>query len=272
LDFFAVKGLCSQTLTREGSFCTACLKGAGLFFGHSDDNDKLKGCVKMLVAGIILAAIILFFIIIFLSSIIIVIDFSHRKDDDHFKVQVRLWKFIRYTINIPTIKVEEDQPNIEYEKQTSSGNEEHTKVTPKDIHERLSDFQEILEHVLGMNKIIKKFLKTIRIKKFEWHTLVGLGDAASTGILTGAVWTVKGGILALLSHYMRMTAKPNYSVVPSFQIPASQTFLTCIFKMRIGNAILTGFKVLKYWRGGKGSFKTEPLSMVSDDGSKPSAG
>jgi hypothetical protein len=226
----------------------------------------------MLVAGIILAAIILFFIIIFFSSIIIVIDFSHRKDDDHFKVQLRLWKFIRYTINLPMIKVEEDQPNIEYKKQSSSGNTEHIKVTPKDIRERLSDFQELLEHVAGMNKIIKKFLKTIRIKKFEWHTMVGLGDAASTGVLTGAVWTIKGGILALLSHYMRMTAKPNYSVVPSFQIPASQTFLTCMFKMRIGNAILTGFKVLKYWRGGNGSFKTEPLSVLSDDDSKPSAG
>ncbi|MED1203190.1 DUF2953 domain-containing protein [Heyndrickxia acidicola] len=226
----------------------------------------------MLVAGIILAAIILFFIIISFSSILIVIDFSHRKDDDHFKVQLRFWKFIRYNINVPTIKVEEDQPNIEYKKQTSSGNKEHTKVTPKDIHQRISDLQELLEHVAGMNKIFKKFLKTIRIKKFEWHTLVGLGDAASTGVLTGAVWTMKGGILAFLSHYMKMKAKPNCSVVPSFQIPVSQTFLTCIFKIRIGNAILTGFKVLKYWRGGKGSFKTEPLSMVSDDDSKPSAG
>ncbi len=50
-----------------------------------------------------------------------------------------------------------------------------------------------------------------------------------TGVLTGAVWGVKGGIAAMLYDHLDFVNKPVYEVIPSFQVPVSKTHFQCIF-------------------------------------------
>ncbi|MCM3237262.1 DUF2953 domain-containing protein [Heyndrickxia oleronia] len=219
----------------------------------------------MIVALIIIAIIFLLFLVIWFTTVSILIDFSHRQDDDHLIIQLIIWKVIRYKIKVPKIKVEQDEPTITFKKETNTGTNEHSEITPEEISDKLADFKELLEHVLGLKTIISKFLKKIKVEQLEWYTTIGLKDAALTGKITGVIWAVKGLLIAFLSMHMNLIQLPTYSVTPSFQIPLSETTLKCMFKLRIGNAILAGLKVFKFWRGGKGSFRTKPLSKVSKE-------
>jgi hypothetical protein len=220
----------------------------------------------MVVTTIIIGSLLILFLIIWFTNVTILIDYSHQKDDDHFKIQLRAWKFIRYNIEIPVVKVDKDEPRIHYEKKNKDGNHETGDITPHEIDERISDFNELMHHVFGLYILVRKFLKTVKIKQLEWNSIVGVKDAALTGVLTGIVWSIKGGIVGVLSHYMKLMAQPQISVHPSFRIPISQTKIKCMFKIRIGNAILAGLKILKFWRNGKASFKTKPLSIMTKDG------
>jgi len=219
----------------------------------------------MIVTAIIIGILLLLFIIIWFTTITIVLDYSHQQDDDHFKVKLKAWKFIHYTVEVPVVKIDKDEPDLIYKTKNKHGEHETNKVTPHEVSERISDYKELLEHVFGLSMVFRKFFKSIKIKQFEWHSVIGVKDAALTGILTGTAWAFKGGIVGLFSKYMKLMVYPEISIYPSFQIPLSQTKIKCMFKFRIGNAILAGIKILKYWRGGKGSFKTKPLSMVSED-------
>ncbi|PKR84308.1 DUF2953 domain-containing protein [Heyndrickxia camelliae] len=219
----------------------------------------------MIVTVIIIGILILLFFIIWFTTVTIVLDYSHQQDDDHFRIKIKAWKFIQHTFEVPVVKVDKDEPNLIYKLKNENGEHETNKITPYEVSNRISDYNELLHHVFDLSTVIRKFLKTIKIKQFEWHSVIGVKDAALTGILTGTAWALKGGIVGLLSKYMKLLVYPEISIYPSFQIPLSQTKIKCMFKIRIGNAILAGIKILKYWRGGKGSFNTKPLSMVSED-------
>ena len=123
------------------------------------------------------------------------------------------------------------------------------------LYTYLSNTKEILQHVINMNVILRKFMKRVIVKHFEWHSLVGVGDAAHTGTITGALWTLKGSIIGMLSHFLRLKEMPTISVTPHFQLAIIQTRLTCIFQFRIGYAILAGLKLIKFWKGGRPNFK-----------------
>jgi hypothetical protein len=210
-----------------------------------------------------LIAIFLLFLLIIFTKLTIFLNFFHHNDDDELKVEFRIWfGIIKYKMNIPLIKIDDDSPSIvvkgnaqmgdSYESESSSKVEQITKDT---ILTKLTDAKEIINHVVNMNVIVSKFLKRIVIKTFEWHSLVGVGDAAHTGVITGALWTIKGSIVGMLSNFLRLKEMPVLSVTPHFQMAVIQTRITCIFQFRIGYAILAGLKLIKFWKGGRPNFK-----------------
>ena len=62
----------------------------------------------------------------------------------------------------------------------------------------------------------------------------GVGDAAITGMLTGALWTIKGSIIGMLSHYFRLLDNPNVPAQPQFQMAISRTHLNVCFNLESG--------------------------------------
>jgi hypothetical protein len=119
----------------------------------------------------------------------------------------------------------------------------------------LKNTKEFIQRVFQLNIIVRKFFEKVSVKQFEWHTMIGVGDAAQTGIIAGAIWTLKGSIVGLLSHYLKLKQIPNLSVTPQFQLALIQTRLSCIFQFRIGHAILAGLKLIKFWKGGRQHIK-----------------
>ncbi|RLQ98310.1 DUF2953 domain-containing protein [Falsibacillus albus] len=226
----------------------------------------------------IIVFILLFLILlIWLTPLNVYLDLYHGQDNDHFQILLKVWfGLIHYKIDIPMVRVDEDEPNIEIDQKVKTGKQDKTKketkkkITPWDILNSLQDTKELIRHVFGMNVIIRKFLKKIKVFNLEWHSLIGTKDAALTGALVGGIWSAKSCIVALISKYMKLMDPPVVEVVPSFNMAISQISLKCMFKFRIGHAIFAGLKLIRYWKGGKAKFKTKPLSIFSEEKNKHS--
>ncbi|WP_258432685.1 DUF2953 domain-containing protein [Heyndrickxia coagulans] len=197
--------------------------------------------------------------IVWFSSLSVLIEYGHRRDDDKIFIQIRVWGIIRYTVKIPAVKVDRKKPGVVYEKETKHAEQERN-ITPDVLEQRIEDVKKIAERVIGLKAIAGKFIRNVQLRKFEWHTAIGLHDAAWTGIVAGSIWAVKGGILSLITTHLRVKTDPVLSVTPFFQYPISETQLKCMVKIQIGKAIIAAFKMLKYWRGGKAEIALTPVS------------
>lgn len=223
---------------------------------------------------IILLVILLLLTILIVTKVSIFLHYYHHNDNDHLKVEFKAWfGMIKYKIEIPLIKIDDRSPSINIRQEdTALGQGEAVKKDKKYSQEDLlasyRDMKELISKVVSFHQTVRKFLKKITVKQFEWHTLVGLGDAAYTGMLTGAIWAVKGSIIGMISHYMKLQTPPILTVTPQFQFAVSQTAISCIFQFRIGYAMLAGMKIIKNWKGGRPNFKTKPLSAFSSDKTK----
>ncbi|WP_158217573.1 DUF2953 domain-containing protein [Lottiidibacillus patelloidae] len=216
----------------------------------------------------IASALIIFILIIILTKLNISIYYLHEQDNDHLGITMKAWYgLLSYNVNIPLMKVEENSPSLVFKKEKTERNsdkekeEKDIKLTPTELLNKLKEAKEFLQKVIGFNKIIKKFLKHVELKKFQWDSHLGTGDASQTAIAVGLLWGVKGSIYGLLSNLLKVQTKPEVSIYPLFQMKTSQTRLQCMISFRIGHAIFAAIRVVKYWKGGKTSWNNIQLKV-----------
>lgn len=229
--------------------------------------------------GWIIALIAVFGLIFFLLFIILItkltitISLYHGNDNDQITIKFRAWfGLIKYKLEVPLIKLDDDGPNIVFEEKTEKGkegqgkqNDKLKKETPEEILTSFKNFRELLSHIVGLHRIVRKFFNKVKVFDIKWQTVFGTGDAALTGTMTGLLWGAKGGIISIVSQYMRLQSMPQLAVVPSFQKAVIQTDFSCIITFRVGHAILAGIKIIKFWRGGMPELQSKPLSIGSKE-------
>ncbi|MFT4414986.1 DUF2953 domain-containing protein [Fredinandcohnia humi] len=218
---------------------------------------------------LILFLIILILLVIAFTKLTIYFQLNHSHDNDDIKIKFSIWfGLIHYTINVPAVKVDEDSPSIVF-KETRQSNvserkeKQNKKYSFKNFLASIQDWKTLLNRIFGMTAIIKRFIKKITITKFEWHSHIGVGDAAHTGVLAGLGWSIKGTLVGLISQYMRLKTCPDYSITPSFQKAVSETKFVCMIHFRIGHAMVAGMRLIKRWRGGIPKFKSPQLSKLN---------
>ncbi|MBA9026308.1 hypothetical protein HNP81_001593 [Peribacillus huizhouensis] len=219
---------------------------------------------------ILVIAILLFiFILIFLTKLKLHITYSHIQKDDHFRVKIHAWGgMIRYTIKVPIIKVAEDSKSIVYKAEKGinadkAGQEAVKDFTAEEMLTSLENMKKLIKHVFGFHILVRKFLRKVKVKTFQWHSLIGTGDAVLTGICVGGSYAIKGSIIGLLSRYLRFKKMPIYSITPDYAKPSASTSFFCIVEFRIGHAIVAGIKIFRYWKGEKVKFSSEQVAKDS---------
>lgn len=244
-------------------------------FFYIVDNGRRKGVRVMKWLLLILIILLLLFLLILFLKLKVFIHFYHGQDDDHLRIKFKaLFGLIQYKLEIPVIQIDDDTPTVVVKTKKEPGakeqvkDEETSKFTPKEILNCFKDFEVFIQHVVGLHTIIRKFLKKVTIKDIKWDSVIGVGNAAYTGMISGAFWAAKGSLIGVLSAYMRMRNLPQITVTPHFQMAISQTSFTCMIQFRIGHAMLAGIKLIKFWKGGRPNFKTKPLSALSNEKSK----
>ncbi len=116
------------------------------------------------------------------------------------------------------------------------------------IMAQLDSIGELIKKLQEVHTIVKDFLKRVKINGWRWHTQIGAGDAASTGIVTGYAWGTKGMAAGVVRTYMHIVDVPEFEITPVFQGKgfASRCELTASF--RIFRAIKTGIKLIAFMR------------------------
>lgn len=213
---------------------------------------RRKGRVKMWWVLGIVAGLILLIMLFLITKVHITIRYLHHRDNDSLTVRFRVWGIISYTYKVPLIAIDSESPSIVLKEETQKGHMKKQtnkkKITKHDILDKMAFFQRLLENIENFHKILKRFLSHMTVSQFDWHTRFGLGDAAWTGIATGAVWSIKGNILALMDHYMNLLTNPQLSVEPVWQEEDSETNLSCMISFRIGHAMGAGLQIVKFWK------------------------
>ncbi|MCO4849726.1 DUF2953 domain-containing protein [Bacillus vallismortis] len=204
--------------------------------------------VYVLTAILILIGIVL----LLRMKMYVAVEYLHADDNDKLTLKITaLWGLIRIKKSIPAIKVNKADGTVDIKQKTKSKvkkSSSEKKVTFADVQQSIHKIEMFMHQVKNLRKISASFLAHLHITKLEWITIVGIQDAAVTGVLTGAVWGVKGGIAAMLYDHLNFVNKPVYEVIPSFQVPVSKTHFQCIFFFRFGHAMLAAFKFAKYGR------------------------
>ena len=226
----------------------------------------------VLFVGLLLIALL---VLIIITKIKVVFRYQHAHTNDELVLKLSAWfGLLRYTVKVPVIQVDADSASVKVKEEQGTSDEtkqeENMRFTPKELIHFLQDIKSMLEHVVNFHKIVRKFLRKVQVKQFEWCSVVGMGDAAHTGVAVGGCWTLKSAIIGLLTNYLHFRVMPIYSITPDFQNHRAEIYISCIFQFRIGQAILTGIKMLRYWKGSKVKFKSKTLAKLTNNSNKQS--
>lgn len=93
----------------------------------------------------------------------------------------------------------------------------------------------------NFNRKLFRAMPKVRCDKLEWHTRIGLDNAATTAVATGMIWGLKSPIIGFLMHKMklRFTTTPQCYVTPRYNEFHFTTHLACNLKIRLASLLAT---------------------------------
>ncbi len=238
----------------------------------------------MLIILIVVVILLIISIIITFMPVKVSVNYYRLNKDDNLKIQAKaLFGLINYRLEISYIKIRHKLmiPFLELHAQFfgAKGKKGEDEVV-EEFGLRSFDIQKVIEKLKFLLKIADQYEALFEMiesyrkedqhsgelsmenaviyrvmgmlfmgirgdcKKFVWNTKFGLPDAAVTAITSGAIWTGKSVFLDILSIFCNMKTVPQISVEPSFTMVGIDTKFESIFSIRIGNIMITGFKIL----------------------------
>ncbi|CAM3919297.1 DUF2953 domain-containing protein [Lederbergia lenta] len=119
----------------------------------------------------------------------------------------------------------------------------------------LNDFGGLKEKLIELYMDIKPFIQVlfsffrkITIRKLNWRTKVGLGNAASTAVTSGIIWSFKGVALAFIDSHFKMKKSHSINVITDFNQYSLTTELDCMISVRAGDTIKVAWKLYRTWK------------------------
>lgn len=228
--------------------------------------------------------IVLMVIIIPFLPVKVAVDYYRLNQDDNMKIQVEaLFGLINYRLEFssmkvrnwllgPILEVEAEFYGVKGKKQDEEIKEEfglHA-IRVKNLIEKAKFLFKITDQFEGMIEMAKTFRREDRdsaeitiqnvviyrvmgmlvmglkgdCNKFVWHTHYGFSDAAVTAVVNGVIWGSVGLLLSALSLVCNIKTEPKISVQPDFGAVGVDIRFESIFSVRIGNIMITGFRIL----------------------------
>jgi len=201
---------------------------------------------KVILVFLMLSALLLLFLLLPVARV--QVSYVRRRGgDDQFAVRASAWHgLLRYTFVWPAVT-----PGKKVRQKDGDGPDQGGKVMPLSRFLRTASVAANITRLYGRH--ILGLLKKARLSCLTWRTEIGTGDPCQTGLLTGAVWGLKG---IILTAFYRMLspggAAPALEVRPSFDKTCFNTALDCAFEIRLGHLFVAG---VKYFIHKKKNFK-----------------
>ncbi|PFW91903.1 DUF2953 domain-containing protein [Bacillus pseudomycoides] len=197
-------------------------------------------CMKWIVIGIGIVLLIILFILFLKISL--KVTFLYSEMEKQCLLQVKIWN-IKYTFDVlERMEKQKKKTGQKIEKAEEEGGIENK------VMAQLDSIGEIVKKLQEIHSVIKKNLKKVKINQWRWHSQIGTGDAASTGIVTGFAWSTKGMVVGVVGEYMPIIDIPELEITPVFQGKgfASRCELTASF--HIYRSIIAVFMLLMFMK------------------------
>ncbi|TCT24957.1 DUF2953 family protein [Melghiribacillus thermohalophilus] len=198
--------------------------------------------------SILLILLPLFVLILGLTRLYIQIDYIFKEGESELSIKVQFWRFIRLKREIPIEFDSERWRMVTMEKTKMNQkdlNEKEKDYKPHDFVKRVKKGQQMVKQIYHANVVIKKFLSKIRVHSLRWNTRIGLHDASTTGRLAGVLWSIKGSMAGIISHFMKLMKRPEIHVEPEFQKTVIETDFQCMISFRIGQAMYAMLRLVR---------------------------
>jgi len=218
------------------------------------------------VLALIIPAAILFLLILSLTKINLRVLYQKRGKNDQFSLEISIWRgLLSYKLEIPVVEeIKKTRPgkapgsllrripepafkvNIELEEKDGHPiAEEKKKIRIPGPAWFMTTLTNIIRLTKRYGPVILHLFRRIQLRRFYWRTKIGTEDPSHTGFITGLVWGIKGSLVTgMYRLFAPGGAKPLFKVVPDFKNAGFSTVLDCIFEVRVGYIMLTGFKAL----------------------------
>ena len=206
----------------------------------------------MTVLYYILAAMAVLLLILLFASVKVYLEYK----DEIFTLSVKIWGVrIFHHKNV----VGDGVPDVPHKKSGRKKNDKRKKsreiagqarnddtAAPVSLREKIAHWQELYyKSRLALEAAAEKIAGKIT---FETLTLVirfGDGNAATTGIETGALWGIAGGITALLNNFF-MVKEQDIQIIPDFTPDKKfiEVYAGSIIKTRLAHIISVIFTIM----------------------------
>ncbi|MCY0901591.1 MAG: DUF2953 domain-containing protein [Firmicutes bacterium] len=157
-----------------------------------------------------------------------------RETDLSVTLSIRYLRFFHYDFAPVARRRKEPVPSQPH---TASG--EHDATT-------------ILETWSGSLRLVPEVadrLRSFRVCDFQWGSRIGAGDAALTAITAGSLWSIKGGVVGVMSNYLTLVRAPNLNVEPCFSAAVFESDVLCIVESPLGQAIMASLRLYRLLHG-----------------------
>jgi len=160
--------------------------------------------------GVAVAAVLLL-LAAALSKIRVRVRYAHSGVQDHLVVIVHaLYGAYRYRITVPSVMIRGKE--ILFDKKASA----QIAVRPKLSHMTRRTANAVFKYGRQMLPWMRRVLRKVECTRFRLDFRVGTGDAVSTAIASGVLWSVYGCAVALAAEFVSMKTKPHGAVQPVY--------------------------------------------------------
>ncbi|MCZ8520588.1 MULTISPECIES: DUF2953 domain-containing protein [Paenibacillus] len=197
------------------------------------------------------AAVLAVLAALVLSQVTLQITFRHQGKDDEISAYAKaLFGIVHLKFSIPLIRFKNLQEGLEIHAEQVNENaerlvgEQRQKIGPDKIKDAYENIMTLLQNCFHFNEWLRNMLCHVRCTRMEWRTSVGIGDAAETAFLAGALWGVKTSILGLLFRFIPLQAQPKLAVIPAFNQKVILVEGVCGFRVRMWYVLSAGVQLL----------------------------
>ncbi|WP_169725451.1 DUF2953 domain-containing protein [Alicyclobacillus contaminans] len=182
------------------------------------------------------------------------IRFQVVQRDKHTEGFVRasaLFGFIRVRRRITSVQLvySREGPAVQANHDVPANAPEKTVVTAEEVWNVLTHWRHWLNVSAFTWRTLKSsLLRHVRIQEFRLEGCIGLGDAVTTGIAYGALWTAVGAALGRMTQWTRWQTRPTIKLDADFQSPRFDVEMECIATVRAGYLMLTAVRLMRVWR------------------------
>jgi hypothetical protein len=178
--------------------------------------------VKQLVKWVVIG-FALFLFILLLVNIRVIVEVRVGAENSGLHIEVMLLRrLLRREFTLRDLKtgLDRGEPAVGWKQTEEAARgkrlaEGWRSMASPDIRWRLRQGLILRREIKNRRWLSRMMRSTVNRKCLNWRTVMGLDDAMYTALATGALWSFKGWMLALVSCLSRLH-KPRIEVVPDF--------------------------------------------------------